>query len=146
MIFPGFRAGHGRPGTGPPEAPSESPETIDDRNSSLSTPGSAWEPQNTRSNILEPSHIDWSTQTDSRPPRSQIKKFFKIQFALEPPEGRQIENPTHITVAPQPRMSMLTASENMSALERRRRVRYSRLWLKTRRNTFGANHDVFWRS
>ena len=51
-----------------------------DSKSSRSTAGSVQEPQNTRGNILEPSRIDWSTQTDSKSPRSEIKKktdFFK---------------------------------------------------------------------
>ena len=74
MIFHGFGTGPGRPGTGPPEAPSESPEAMGDRNSARSTPGSAQEPQNTHRNILEPSRIDWSTQTD---PRSEISKISK---------------------------------------------------------------------
>ena len=73
-IFHDLRAGHGRPGTGPPEAPGQSP-AIGDPSSTRSTPGRVWEPQNTRSNVIEPSHIEWITQTDPRP-KSKKRSIF----------------------------------------------------------------------
>ena len=39
----------------------------------------AQEPQDTRTNIPEPSHIDWSTQTDPGAARSESEKNFLIR-------------------------------------------------------------------